>query len=83
MVLRRAYSQALDQDSAEHIRRREVSGALRKVYLSPEEEQAIERLSYSLVAKLLLGPISEVMARAEIQGSYRGQGVPHAVSKSK
>jgi len=65
MVLRRAYSQALDQDSAEHIRRCEVSGALRKMYLSPEEEQAIERLSYSLVAKLLLGPISEVVARAK------------------
>jgi glutamyl-tRNA reductase len=83
MVLRRAYSQALDQDSAEQIRRREVSGALRKMYLSPEEEQAIERLSYSLVAKLLLGPISEVVARAGIQGSCREQGADRAVSTSK
>ena len=83
MVLRRAYSQALDQDSAEHIRRCEVSGALRKMYLSPEEEQAIERLSYSLVAKLLLGPISEVVARTGIQSSCREQGVDRAVSTSK
>ena len=82
-MLRRVNLQALDQDSAEQIRRREVSGALRKVYLSPEEEQAIDRLSYSLVAKLLLGPISEVMARAEIQVSYRGQGVDGAGSTSK
>jgi hypothetical protein len=31
--------------------------------LSADEEEAIERFSYSLVAKLLLGPISEVMGR--------------------
>ena len=62
-------SDLLGQDSAEQIRRREVSGALKKMNLSPEEEQAIERLSYSLVAKLFLGPISEVMARAKDQGS--------------
>lgn len=61
----------LGQDSAEQIRRREVSRILKKMDLSPEEEQAIERMSYFLVANLLLGPISKVVARAEIQASYR------------
>lgn len=70
----------LDQDSAEQIRRREVSRFLRKMDLSPKEEEAIERLSYSLVARLLLGPISQVMACVEIQASYRGRGVECAVS---
>ncbi len=82
-VLPRAHLQAAGQDSAEQIRRREVSRALKRMELSPEEEEAIERLSYSLVAKLLLGPISEVMARAEIQASHRGRGVDRAVSMSK
>ena len=58
---------------AEQVRRREVSRILRKMDLSPEEEEAIERLSYALVAKLLLGPISEVMARAEVRVSHRGR----------
>jgi glutamyl-tRNA reductase len=61
------------QNSAEHIRRREVSRILKKMDLSPEEEEAIERLSHSLVAKLLPGPISEVMVRAEIWASQRGE----------
>jgi hypothetical protein len=53
--------------------------------LSPEEEQAIERLSYSLVAKLLLGPISEVMAHTEdkIRAAHRGRGVDRVVSMSE
>ncbi len=55
------------QDSAEQIRRHEVSRALKKVDLSPEEEEAIERLSRLLVGKVLHGPISRVMARAEVE----------------
>jgi glutamyl-tRNA reductase len=51
------------RDSAEQIRRREVSRVLRKVDLSPEEE-AVERMSRSLVGRLLHGPISRVMAHA-------------------
>ena len=56
----------LGQDSAEQIRRHEVSRALKKVNLSPDEEEVIERLSRSLVGELLHGPISRVMARAEV-----------------
>ena len=52
------------RDSPEQIQRSEVSRALRKINLSPEEEEAIERLSRSLVGKLLHGPISRVMACA-------------------
>jgi glutamyl-tRNA reductase len=54
------------QGSAEQIRRREVSRALRRVDLTPEEEEAVERMSRSLVGRLLHGPISRVMARAEV-----------------
>ena len=39
---------------------------------SPEEEEAIERFSHVLVAKLLLGPISEAMTHAETRASERG-----------
>ena len=53
---------------AEQIRRHEVSRILGKMDLPPEVEASVERLSYSLVAKLLLGPLSEVMARRD---SYR------------
>ncbi len=65
----------LGQDSAEEIRRREVSRALGKVNFSPEEEEVIELLSRSLVGKLLRGPISTVIARAEVEissGDRRG-----------
>lgn len=64
----------LGYDSAEQIRHREVSRLLKKLNLSPDEEEAIERLSYSLVARLLLGPISEVMACAEPQTRYKLSG---------
>ena len=33
--------------------------------LSPEEAASVERMSYSLVNKLLHGPIQEIKARAE------------------
>jgi hypothetical protein len=72
-VLPRAHRRTPDRDSTEQILRHEVSRALKKLELSPQEEQDIERLGYSLVAKLLLGPISEVMARVEIRAS-QGEG---------
>jgi glutamyl-tRNA reductase len=53
------------RDGAERIRRHELSRALGKMNLSPQEEAAVERLSRSLVNKLLHGPISEIKARAE------------------
>ncbi len=75
-VLPRAHRQAPGQDSAEQIRRHEVSRALKKMELSPEEEEAVEQLSYSLVAKLLLGPISEVVvACAGMRASHGGRGI--------
>jgi glutamyl-tRNA reductase len=53
------------RDGAEQIRRHEVSRALKKMEVSPEEEKSIERMSHSLVNKLLHGPIAELKALAE------------------
>jgi glutamyl-tRNA reductase len=53
------------RDGAEQIRRHELSRALKKMDLSPEEETAVERMSHSLMNKLLHGPISELKALAE------------------
>jgi len=53
------------RDGAEQIRRHELSRALRKMDLSPEEEASVERMSHSLMNKLLHGPISELKALAE------------------
>lgn len=50
---------------AEVIRRHELSRAMKRMDLSPEEAEAIERLSRSLVNKLLHGPIAELKALAE------------------
>ena len=61
------------QNSVERIRRHEVSRALNKVNLSPEEEEVIDLFSRSLVGRLLHGPISEVMERAGSELSFRGR----------
>ena len=53
------------KDGAEQIRRHELSRALKKMDLSPEEAAAVERMSHSLTNKLLHGPISELKALAE------------------
>jgi glutamyl-tRNA reductase len=53
------------RDGAEQIRRHELARALERIELSPEEEADIERMSHSLVNKLLHGPIQEIKARAE------------------
>src|SRR5215208_3792693 len=66
------------QNSVERIRRHEVSRALKKVNLSPEEEEVIDLFSRSLVGRLLHGPISEVIARAEAELSFRGRQGPEA-----
>jgi glutamyl-tRNA reductase len=60
----------LDFDAAERIRRREVVRVLRKVDLSPEKQEAVERLSHALVAKLL-GSTAETQ-RAEGAGVSLG-----------
>lgn len=54
----RAHRPSFSQDSTEQIRRRELTRTLKKMHPSPEEQEAIERLSHLLVAKLLLGSIS-------------------------
>jgi hypothetical protein len=72
------------QHSAERIRCHEVSRALKKVNLSPEEASAIDLLSRSLVGKLLDGPISEVLTRAETEipfGGRRGLGVSSGLER--
>jgi hypothetical protein len=68
----------LDQDSAEQIRRREVSRTIEKMDLSAEGEEAIAQLSCSLVSRLLRGPISEIIVRAKIRASHRERGVDRA-----
>ena len=44
------------RDGAERIRRHELSRALARMDLSPEEEAAVERMSHALVNKLLARP---------------------------
>ena len=53
------------RDGAEQIRRHELARALSRMELSPEEVASVERMSHSLVNKLLHGPIQEIKARAE------------------
>jgi glutamyl-tRNA reductase len=69
----RAHHPSFSQDSLEQIRRREVNRILEKMNASPEEEEVIERFSHLLVAKLLLGPISEAMTCVEIWASQRNR----------
>ena len=61
------------RDSVERIRRHEVSRALKKTNLSPEDKEVIDLFSRSLVGKLLDGPISEVLARAEAEFPLRSR----------
>lgn len=52
----------MDEARAERIRHREVLRAIGRMRLSPGKEEAIERLSRSLVARIVRGPISEAGA---------------------
>ena len=73
----------LDQVVVEQILRHAVASILRKMDLSPKEEEDIERLGYSLVERIVLGPISEVMVCVEIRVSQGGLGVDRALSASE
>ena len=53
------------RDEADRIRRHELARALQRMDLSPEEAASVERMSHSLVNKLLHGPIQEIKASAE------------------
>jgi glutamyl-tRNA reductase len=48
--------------SVEGIRAHEVRRLLNKLSLSPEQSEAIENLSHSLVEELVHGPIAETIA---------------------
>ncbi|MDQ4004307.1 MAG: glutamyl-tRNA reductase [Actinomycetota bacterium] len=53
------------KDGAERIRRHELARALKGLDLSPEEAEAVEKMSRALVNKLLHGPIQELKTLAE------------------
>ena len=53
------------RDEAERVRRHELARALNRLDLLPEDAEAVERMSYTLVNKLLHGPIQELKALAE------------------
>lgn len=57
------------RDEAEKVREHEISKALKKTELSPEQAEAVEKMSRSLVNKLLHGPISEIKSRADSEPS--------------
>lgn len=71
----------LGQDQVEQIRHREVARVLKKMSLSPEEEEAVKRLSHSLVTQLLTGPIAAARARGEGKAFYKKQGGARTVSR--
>ena len=71
------------QDSVERIRRHEVSRALKKTNPSPEDQEVIDLFSRALVGRLLHGPISEVLARAELSfGDRAGREAPRGLERS-
>lgn len=53
------------RDEAEKVREHEISKAMKRTDLSPDQAEAVEKMSRSLVNKLLHGPISEIKSRAE------------------
>jgi glutamyl-tRNA reductase len=53
------------RDEAEKVREHEISKALKRTDLTPEQAEAVEKMSRSLVNKLLHGPISKIKSRAE------------------
>lgn len=57
------------EDSAEDLRRREISRLFCRLSFSSEEAEAIESLSRSLVAELLDGPIRETLLRSGIRSA--------------
>lgn len=60
------------REPTEQIRRREVARVLNRTDLSPGEQEIVERLSCSLVRRVLVGSISEITARIETSGPDDG-----------
>jgi glutamyl-tRNA reductase len=63
------------RDGAEKIRRHELARTLKGLDLSPEEAGTVERMSHTLVNKLLHGPIQEIKALAESGHPLEGEEV--------
>jgi glutamyl-tRNA reductase len=63
------------RDGAEKIRRHELARTLKGLDLSPEEAGIVERMSHTLVNKLLHGPIQEIKALAESGHPLEGEEV--------
>lgn len=53
------------RDEAEKVREHEIAKAFKKTDLTGEQAEAVEKMSRSLVNKLLHGPISDIKSRAE------------------
>ncbi|MGB3681589.1 MAG: glutamyl-tRNA reductase [Rubrobacteraceae bacterium] len=65
------------RDGAERIRRHELARAVKRMDLSPEETETVERMSHSIVNKLLHGPISDLKSRApQVPGANADAGKP-------
>jgi glutamyl-tRNA reductase len=83
MLSRASRQNLLDhRNSAEQIRRREVSRVLRKLDLSSEGVEGIERLGCALVDRIFVGPIAKAMARLEKRTYQGGPGGYRAISTS-
>jgi glutamyl-tRNA reductase len=67
--------------SVESIRAYEVRRLLRKLSLCPEQREAIENLSRSLVEELVHGPMAKMIAF--VQEAERIGGYQRDVAKSK
>jgi len=67
-MLRQARGTPIWCASAEGVRARETERVLRKLDLSREQAEAVERVSRSLVEKLVHGPIAKVTAIIERTG---------------
>jgi glutamyl-tRNA reductase len=67
-MLRQARGTPIWWASAEGVRARETERVLRKLDLSREQAEAVERVSRSLVEKLVHGPIAKVTAIIERTG---------------
>jgi glutamyl-tRNA reductase len=60
--------------SVESVRARETERVLRKLDLAPEQAEAIERVSRSLVDELVHGPIAKVTAIINSTGESTAGG---------
>lgn len=63
------------RSGAERVRQHEVSRAVGRMDLSPEQTEAVERMSHAIVNKLLHGPISEIKALAESSSPLESEEV--------